>query len=334
MKTLYILRGLPGSGKTTIALFLTPHSVAADDFPGLYEGDYQISLQKQSHEWCYSQVEEMLRQGLEKVAVHNTFTTRYYLKPYLKLAAKYGYSAHVLHSEDVLLPRGKRTKSTHEVPSDIINSMRRGWEPLTEPERRGMNFYDLALELREIPQPDAIIADMDGTVKLTKSGETFPQTPDDFILNSSFIEGFKPLRRFADLFIVSNQRGISSGQKSRDFLEEECNILSSALKRNGIAVNRMLFATERNSNKYLTRSIYDIWNECTSLFRADKPGTGMIDHIFKFVPEINNFWIVGNAHTQTHSEDWELAQACKTEYPDKNFRYVPVELLPVVCKLI
>ena len=134
MKTLTLICGLPGNGKTTLAHKLSVFAVAADDFPGLYvDGVYQQRLQKDSHEWCKSQVEGLMIEAQivskHDIVVHNTFTRNNYRQPYIDLAMKYGYAVHVVTSEAVILPTGDRTSSVHNVPAEIVESMRNGWEP-------------------------------------------------------------------------------------------------------------------------------------------------------------------------------------------------------------
>lgn len=129
MKTLTLVCGLPGNGKTTLARKLPGFAVAADDFSGLYvDGAYQHHLQKDSHEWCKSQVEKWMSDDEPQITVHNTFTRNNYRQPYIDLAMKYGYAVHVVTSEAVILPSGDRTSSAHNVSAEVVESMRNGWE--------------------------------------------------------------------------------------------------------------------------------------------------------------------------------------------------------------
>jgi len=98
-RTLYIVRGVSGSGKSSLAEQLSRHNVAADDFPGLYSGgQYQIELQSESHRWCEAQVEGWMQARKPTIAVHNTAMKRKYYQQYLDLAAKYGYTVQVIHA--------------------------------------------------------------------------------------------------------------------------------------------------------------------------------------------------------------------------------------------
>ena len=73
-KIVYILRGASGSGKTTLALKLVPKEqvFSADNFPGLYDGGYQIDKQAASHKWCKAQFDAALRQGRIRVTACST----------------------------------------------------------------------------------------------------------------------------------------------------------------------------------------------------------------------------------------------------------------------
>lgn len=62
---LYLIRGLLGSSKTTLAHVLTPHSIAADDYPGVYaDGKFHSELVPIAHAWCKQEVERMMHKGL------------------------------------------------------------------------------------------------------------------------------------------------------------------------------------------------------------------------------------------------------------------------------
>ena len=130
MKTLYLIRGISGSGKSTLAAALTEYAIASDDMPGIYQnGVYQVELQAQSHEWCFSNVEGWMQQSQQRIAVANTFVKAKYFQQYLELAAKYGYSVQIIHCEGVVLPDGTQTSSIHGLPEEILQRQRNNWEP-------------------------------------------------------------------------------------------------------------------------------------------------------------------------------------------------------------
>ena len=63
MKVLYIVRGLSGSGKTTIAHNLTHNVFSADDYFTTHAGDYNFDPSKlgDAHADCKSNVESAMR---------------------------------------------------------------------------------------------------------------------------------------------------------------------------------------------------------------------------------------------------------------------------------
>lgn len=123
MKTLYIVRGLPGSGKSTwvrTQLHIKPFE--ADDFfmrDGAYH--YIADMVPRAHDFCKRRCENAMKDGQEIIAVANTFVRKWEYSKYLELAEKYGYTV-VIH-----ICRGNY-KNVHNVPDDVITRMRERFE--------------------------------------------------------------------------------------------------------------------------------------------------------------------------------------------------------------
>jgi len=123
MKTLYIVRGLPGSGKTTKAIELSGDRYCeADQYFGVGSG-YAFRYEKiiEAHKWCLWRAGNMMEDSLLPVAVANTFSRRWEYSPYLELAALMGWRA------EVIVCKGVWT-SVHNVPKEAIATMRLRWE--------------------------------------------------------------------------------------------------------------------------------------------------------------------------------------------------------------
>jgi histidinol-phosphate phosphatase family protein len=65
-----------------------------------------------------------------------------------------------------------------------------------------------------------LLLDVDGTLRTTRSGEIYPRTPDDVQLLPGRREALQPwVEKGYQLFFVSNQSGVASGQVSREAVD-------------------------------------------------------------------------------------------------------------------
>ena len=126
-KILYIVRGIPGSGKSTFAESLGCPYFEADMFfmkDGVYT--FEGSKIKDAHAWCQNQVEEAMKfneetHGLDnsEIAVSNTFTQEWEMEPYYELAKKYGYTVFSL-----IVENRHRGVNDHGVPEEKLEIMK------------------------------------------------------------------------------------------------------------------------------------------------------------------------------------------------------------------
>ena len=129
MNTLFLVRGLPGSGKSSLARRLVSRrSLAADDYfmdNGVYHFD--PSRLAEAHADCQARCVQALSQG--DVAVANTFSCRWELQPYLVMAELAGARIIVIDLFDGGCTDSElEARNEHGVPLEGIARMRARWE--------------------------------------------------------------------------------------------------------------------------------------------------------------------------------------------------------------
>ena len=129
-KILYIVRGVPGSGKSTFAKTLTnDYSICEADqyFVDIETGEYKFNFDelKNAHQWCRDKVEIRMKdnqvnyQFYPTIVVSNTFTQEWEMEPYFKLAEKYGYTVF-----SVIVENRHGGKNEHGVPEEKFQVMK------------------------------------------------------------------------------------------------------------------------------------------------------------------------------------------------------------------
>lgn len=128
MKVLYLLRGIPGAGKSSFANDVWSPFVIfeADKFWYDKEGNYNFDIKRlhEAHKWCQDRVESAMKDNQKnenfytEIVVSNTNTTEKELAPYIALAEKYDYRV-----VSLIVENRHGNKSVHNVPDETIQKM-------------------------------------------------------------------------------------------------------------------------------------------------------------------------------------------------------------------
>ena len=125
MKSLFLLRGLPGAGKSTLAKSIGGSHVEADMYFLNEQGEYNFdpAKLKDAHNWCRETAEAAMKRGADKLIVSNTFTMEWEMDAYYELAEKYNFTVFSL-----IVENRHGGKNVHDCPEEKVEMMKKRFE--------------------------------------------------------------------------------------------------------------------------------------------------------------------------------------------------------------
>lgn len=128
MPKLLLIRGMPGTGKSTLAKTIKDDEgvpyfhVEADMYFTLPDGTYHYERSKAgiAHTWCQREAAKALEKGLN-VVVSNTFCQEWEMMPYIRMAETLNVPYEIIVLE-------KEYGSVHGIPEEVMQRFRDRWE--------------------------------------------------------------------------------------------------------------------------------------------------------------------------------------------------------------
>ena len=124
MNRLILIRGVPGTGKSTLANLISENVYETDDFFINSNGEYYFDPTNLSsyHRLNQVRVKQGMNAGEETIAVSNTFSQVWEMQPYIDMARESDY-------ELIVISLVGLHPNIHDVPQTVIDVMTDRWEP-------------------------------------------------------------------------------------------------------------------------------------------------------------------------------------------------------------
>jgi predicted kinase len=121
-KDLILVRGLPGSGKSTLGNIISDRVYSADDYFINKDNEYKFdgSKLREAHKYCEDRCRSDMLSGRDKIVICNTFTMEWEMGSYYNMAKEYGYRVH-----SIVVENRHNSKNIHGVGDEKVEIMRK-----------------------------------------------------------------------------------------------------------------------------------------------------------------------------------------------------------------
>lgn len=226
MKKVAMMIGLPAAGKSSIVKSYTDqgyNKLSRDEIGGAVDG------------LMFEKFNNLLRQGVDKIILDNTFTLESQRKPYIDAAKAKGYEVTAVHittsAEDCMVNSVTRMIKKHGRPFMDANEIKLSAVkdpnlfPIAAIYSGKKNFQKPAStegfdniiteKFKRLPSEyknKAIIFDYDDTLRKTKNSDFYPTWPDNIEILPGRSEKITELKKQGYIILgVSNQSGVAKG---------------------------------------------------------------------------------------------------------------------------